>query len=288
MNESFPIPSREYLSEQDIREVRWLEAAYVEANYTVEYAKYIQHYRLVRLVSQILQKKEEAAVVDLGCGDGHNLFALHQHVGRDRVRYVGMDLDRVALQRAAKRIAYRGYGNIELRVGEVTHTGLPTVSADVILASEVIEHLLQPRLLLAEIRRVLKPDGVALVTTPNLSNYLRRAGDFVDRLWKGRLRECAYVGMIERTNESGFTTQQGILGHVSQQPAPAWRQLALEAGFSVSLRRGGTLAYGYPWLARHPVLFGLLCVVDGLLAFFPWWFDTSHDLLMILQKRTQS
>jgi hypothetical protein len=90
--------------------------------------------------------------------------------------------------------------------------------------------------------------------------------------------------MIERTATSGFTLQDGILGHVSEQPAFAWRKLAHEVGFQVTLLRGGTLTYGYPWLARHPLLFGLLCIIDSFLEFLPRWYDTSHDLLIVLRK----
>ena len=46
---------------------------------------------------------------------------------------------------------------------------------DVILASEVIEHLAQPEVFLAEARRVLSTSGVLLLTTPNLWD-VRRAG----------------------------------------------------------------------------------------------------------------
>lgn len=286
VSERVAIPKPDSLSERDIREVRWQEATFVEHNYTVEYAKYVQHHRLVGLLTRLLRGRAEVTVVDLGCGDGCLLFAICRALDRTDIRFIGIDLDRQALERAAKRIAYRGYSNVELRFGTVTDTGLPEACADVVICSEVLEHLLHPRLLFEEIRRLLKPDGTAVLTTPNLSNYPRRVGQALDRLFKGRLRRSAYAGMVDCTPETGFTLQEGILGHVSEQPALVWRQLARDVGFQARLLRGGTLVYGYPWLARHGVLFGFLCLVEGALDLLPWWYDTSYDLLMVLRKGT--
>lgn len=286
MSEPIPIPSRDQLSAADIKTVRWQEAIFVEENYTVAYAHFVQHHRIVNCMATLLAGREQATVVDLGCGEGLNLLALRRQVERDGIRYIGIDLERTALRRAASRCAYRRYANVELRFGDVMRTGLPPDSADVILCSEVLEHLREPRLLLEEIRRVLAPGGTAIMTTPNLSNYPRRVGDWADRIVKGRLREQAYAGMIDRCAGAGFSPQEatGILGHVSEKPAGAWRELAREAGFKVTLRRGSTLVYGYPWLARRPLFFAFLCAADSLLAWCPWWFDTSHDLLMVAIK----
>src|SRR2546426_3709945 len=124
MSDVIPIPTKESLADGDLHEVRWLEAAFVEANYTVEYAKYVQHHRVVESLASILRSRTNATVLDLGCADGGNLFALHRRLNRPGIRYVGVDLDRQALTHAAKRIAYRNCTNVELRFGDVTKTGL--------------------------------------------------------------------------------------------------------------------------------------------------------------------
>jgi len=284
MSDVIPIPTKESLADGDLHEVRWLEAAFVEANYTVEYANYVQHHRVVESLASGLRSRANATVLDLGCADGRSLFALHRRLKRPGIRYVGVDLDRQSLISAAKRIAHRNYTNFELRFGDVTQTGLPSAFADVVLASEVAEHLLQPRLLFEEIWRLLKPGGQAVVTTPNLSNYPLRMGRWIDRRLGGRLRTAVYTEMAEKAEYTGFTTHEGTLGHVSQQPARAWEELAEQVGFQVRLERASTLVYGYPWLARHPVLFGLLCLVDSVLEWCPRWVDTSHDVLIVLGK----
>ncbi|MEJ8669191.1 class I SAM-dependent methyltransferase [Streptomyces sp. MS1.AVA.1] len=63
------------------------------------------------------------------------------------------------------------------RPGELTDGGLPfrTGSADAVLFSEVIEHLVDPDAALDEIRRVLRPGGHLMLSTPNLAAWYNRA-----------------------------------------------------------------------------------------------------------------
>lgn len=91
-------------------------------------------------------------VVDLGCGDG----ALLSRLGGSRT---GVDISAVRLSRASAPGA-------RLVVGDVATWGEPE-AADVVLCTEVIEHLPEPERLLANICRILTPDGVALVGTLN-------------------------------------------------------------------------------------------------------------------------
>src|SRR5438128_2277682 len=64
MSDVIPIPTKESLADGDLHEVRWLEAAFVEANYTVEYANYVQHHRLVEPLASALRSRPTATAVD--------------------------------------------------------------------------------------------------------------------------------------------------------------------------------------------------------------------------------
>ena len=279
------VPEPRKLTKNDISGVRWLEAAFIEANYTVEYAKYLQHYRVVRALVMHAKKKEQATIVDLGCNNGIKLFALHKALNNQNIRYIGVDLDAHALQQAANRISYREFGNIELHLTDVTQTMLPAESADIVYSSEVIEHLRKPHLLFSEIYRLLKPGGTALITTPNPSNYFRRVAYILNSISKGALQKIAYSGMTEKLSEnSGFTVKDDLLGHVSVNSPRYWKNLAKQIGFKVKIERASTMIYGYPWLARHPSLFLLICLADRFLQLMNRWYNTSWDLIIHLQK----
>jgi SAM-dependent methyltransferase len=107
------------------------------------------------------------AVLDVGCGSA--LVA-------DRLRdvdgfYVGMDFGPHHVLYPAKK--YRDLGPIPLDFAFSRGIGenLPFAdgSFDVVVLSEVIEHLMQPELTVWEIARVLRPGGVLVMTTNNAS-----------------------------------------------------------------------------------------------------------------------
>lgn len=62
---------------------------------------------------------------------------------------------------------------IDVTLGDVDHEGLPYAdhSFDLVLANQVIEHVRGTDRFMTEIRRVLKPDGVACISTNNLGSW---------------------------------------------------------------------------------------------------------------------
>jgi SAM-dependent methyltransferase len=112
-------------------------------------------------------------VLDVGCGSA--LVA-------DRIRdmeatYVGFDFGGHHIEYAAKKyadITDRRLGAVFAR-GDAQKMPFADASADVVVFSEVIEHLLQPELAVWEIARVLKPGGVLVMTTNNASEVPLRS-----------------------------------------------------------------------------------------------------------------
>ncbi|MDP9378150.1 MAG: methyltransferase domain-containing protein [Actinomycetota bacterium] len=108
----------------------------------------------------LLRRELEPGIrmLDLGCGAGHFAGAASA-AGAD---VVGIDIAERALQRA--RILAP---NAAFRLLEANGTlPLEHNSIDLVWCSEVIEHVADVGLLLLEARRVLKPDGRLLLTTP--------------------------------------------------------------------------------------------------------------------------
>ena len=107
-----------------------------------------------------------ALVLDVGCGDG---FATGVAARRNRAhRFVGLDWSAASLTRA------REHGLTLLRAE--LDTGLPVKSGsvDVVVMSEVIEHLVDTDSAMEEANRVLKPGGSLLLSTPNLAAWYNR------------------------------------------------------------------------------------------------------------------
>lgn len=111
-------------------------------------------------------------------------------------------------------------------------------SVDAVMAIEILEHLENPRGFLRETRRVLRPGGVAIVSTPNLTSLPSRlfftlAGQwdlFLDHPW--RLRD---------------PYSEHVQGHITPMPRWLLEHHARDAGFSVEAR-----AYSRAWLPGLP------------------------------------
>ena len=96
-------------------------------------------------------------VVELGCGSGYGTASLAPSARL----LVGVD-------RVAPDAAHRAPGPRYLRA-DLRRLPLRPASFDAALSFQVIEHLEDPGLLVHAMARCLRPDGFALVSTPNLA-----------------------------------------------------------------------------------------------------------------------
>ena len=109
-------------------------------------------------------------VLDAGCGTGYGAALL-----AGQANWVcGVDVSGEAIEFA--RSHYRRDNLCFLRAS-VTALPFPEASFDVIVAFEVIEHLADWRGLLAELRRVVTPEGECLISTPNRLYYAEARGE---------------------------------------------------------------------------------------------------------------
>ncbi len=102
-------------------------------------------------------------VLDLGCGTGYGAAYLAAKLGQSGVRVVA--LDRVFPAASARASSDAG-GACFVR-GDLERLPFAARSVDAIASFQVIEHFADAGSYLAELGRVLRPDGVALVSTPN-------------------------------------------------------------------------------------------------------------------------
>ena len=119
------------------------------------------------------------AFLDAGCGDGRHLAALARSPWWP-ARVVGTDISERILETARRATAPR---EPELVRANLESLPLEDESFDLVLCTQVIEHLLDPDAGLREVARVLRQEGTLILTTDNARNVVTRA------LYLGRLHK---------------------------------------------------------------------------------------------------
>lgn len=112
--------------------------------------------------------KPDAQVLDFGCGPGGYILPLSRMIGPYGKIYA-LDINPQAI-RTVKNIASRkNLNNVETVLSD-GKTGLPDMSMDFVLLYDVLHHLSHPEDTLAELYRVLTPDGILAMSDHHMKD----------------------------------------------------------------------------------------------------------------------
>ena len=123
---------------------------YVASAYEVELQE-----RLTRL----LPWRQEMTVLDVGTGTGYLAGMMAPLVGE----VIGVDCAPAMLTRAGEKMVQAGYQHVSFREGMAEHLPLATGSVDVAMCHMLLHHVVSPRTVLAELRRVVRPGGYVVI-----------------------------------------------------------------------------------------------------------------------------
>ena len=117
-------------------------------------------------ISEVLRAlpRPDDLVVDLGCGNGALLSRIAEAC--PRASLAGIDLEPLALEMAKTTLPRARLFEADLNRGDCPAAGDLAGHAGIVVCSEVLEHLTAPDRLLALARRLLRNDGVLIVTVP--------------------------------------------------------------------------------------------------------------------------
>jgi len=97
-------------------------------------------------------------VLDYGCGPGSYIIPLAELVGESGKVYA-LDIHPLAIQKVQDITSKKQLANVEIILSDC-QTGLPDNSLDVVLLYDIFHHLSDPDVVLKELHRVLKPNGI--------------------------------------------------------------------------------------------------------------------------------
>jgi len=159
-------------------------------------------------------------IVDVGCGEGTATYLVKRLDPANTV--IGIDWSAMALAQARARGVLVVQGGID---------GLPLADAsvDVVIMSELIEHLVDTDAAAEEARRVLRPGGTLLLSTPNLAAWYNRG--LVGLGIQPVFSEVSLKGIYGRPG-------QEVVGHLRLFTRRALEEFLTARGFACERIRG--------------------------------------------------
>src|SRR6266852_1154442 len=150
----------------------------------------IRHMHLHRYaVAQNLIKGK--AVLDIASGEGYGAALL----AKTATSAVGVDISAEAIEHARRH--YATQHNLEFRQGSCDAIPLTDASIDVVTSFETIEHHDKHVEMMREIKRVLRPDGLLVISSPNRPLYSERF-NLVNPF---HVKELDYEGLVRLLND---------------------------------------------------------------------------------------
>lgn len=122
--------------------------------------RFVHRQRLDAITAHVLPREEGIKVLDAGCGEGHLIQTLHERCSSNQ--YYGVDITPTALEDARERCPFGKF-----QIMDLSELSFESGFFDVVVATEVIEHIIEYEKVIMELTRVLKKGGALILTFPN-------------------------------------------------------------------------------------------------------------------------
>ena len=173
---------------------------------------WVEHWHRYHFAARWIAGKR---VLDVACGEGYGAALLARHAAH----VTGADLSQEAIDHATR--TYAAIRNLEFVRAPCTELPLAEASVDVAVSFETIEHIAEQERFLDEVARVLKPEGVLILSCPNKLEYSDKrafANEFhVKELYREELARMVSA----RFPESAWYGQRPSFFSVIAPEAPA-------------------------------------------------------------------
>ncbi|MCX6375737.1 MAG: class I SAM-dependent methyltransferase [Armatimonadetes bacterium] len=156
------------------------------------------HFTFANEIMDLLARfQPRGKLLDVGSGWGHMLKVAREH---------GYDVTGIEASPAVADLAAKAFG-INAIVGFFPEVSFDASSFDVVIMNHVLEHVPDPRSVLVEADRILKPGGVIAVVVPNFDSLMRR---LMSRRWCG-LQPSQHIWQLSVKSVRRLTSAAGLI-----------------------------------------------------------------------------
>jgi 2-polyprenyl-3-methyl-5-hydroxy-6-metoxy-1,4-benzoquinol methylase len=122
----------------------------------------IEDLKRLQFIDSCIEKltQKSLSILDVGCGNGN----ISRYLGAKNHEVLGIDISKESIEKASKLNTFE---NVSFKHLAAEHLIQQGKKYDVVVCSEVIEHLDEPSIVLNELRYLLAPNGILIVTVPN-------------------------------------------------------------------------------------------------------------------------
>jgi 2-polyprenyl-3-methyl-5-hydroxy-6-metoxy-1,4-benzoquinol methylase len=149
--------------------------------------------------------------LDIGCATGLLL---------NYMKSKGWQIQGVEVCRESAEYGMRNYG-IPVHIGTLDEAVFPDHSFDAVHFSHVIEHVPDPRSMLLEVKRVLKPEGRVVITTPNVGGLQAR---WARKGWRSSIPDHVYLFSKKTLRRMLEKTGYRVVDQISWGGIPAGKR----------------------------------------------------------------
>lgn len=244
----------------------------------------------IHIFSSLYGEDREFKCVDIGCGTGVDLLLIRQLLKPHftQSEFIGLEGNQVHYELSNLRKKYFNLDDIKFKIVDLTiELPFDDNSVDFVYCSEVVEHILEPEKLLEEISRILQPNGVFVLTTPNEPNIFQKAFWFSSarsRL-KNQIKELKDNPRVFQMNGKDIC----VYGHVSCRKNKEWDKLLENEGLSLIDYRRGAVVYGGTEFHDRNFMLALKFVLETFLDVLPKQLtrDFSCQLIALYQLQRE-
>ncbi|MFH1711036.1 MAG: class I SAM-dependent methyltransferase [Nanoarchaeota archaeon] len=233
------------------------------------YVWYQKKRKIISYLTKILPKiPDNSRFLDIACNTGKDMFMINKLLKTKKIKdYVGIDISQSVIDVAKAFSKREKLTNFHFYLGDITKD-LPKSLGhfDVILCSELIEHLDHQDKFLLKIKSLLNPGGHLILTTPDKSSFIKK---LILKLFPNVSEYQSWYfdrrgNHIKKEKEMYMVKNPTLSQHIGELSKKELREKINDVGLTTLKLESSCISYGSPVLDNNKFLFWVWLFIENL------------------------